>query len=261
MNRNEVIEKGLIEQYVLGELTDPQKVELETLLHQDHELSAYLEQVEQGLEKLAMENAIAPPAIVKSKILAEAAGNVDKAENTAKIPFYEKTFNWPAAIAATVSLILLVSTFWFYNNWKESQVENLSLKNNLIELQLNLLETIASAQEADNWYQAINDPRTIKLLLKGNQLSPQSVAVTYVNHDENAVIVNAKGLSELGHDQTYQMWADVEGEMVDMGVIPSGVEMISLKYIANAESVNLTIEPAGGSEHPTVEKLIANVYL
>jgi hypothetical protein len=38
-------------------------------------------------------------------------------------------------------------------------------------------------------------------------------------------------------------------------------ELITLKYIDKAESLNITIEPAGGNDHPTVEKLIAYVTL
>lgn len=261
MKKNEVIEQGLIEQYVLGELSDPQRGELESLLNQDHELSEYLAQVEQGLEKLAMENAIAPPAIVKTNLLSEISNGISEKEKIVQLPQSGKLFNWPAAIAASISLILMISTFLFYNNWKESQIEVLSLQNDLSRAQLNLLKANVNAQKVNTWYQAINDPKADKLLLKGNELSPESVAVTYINHDKQAVIVNAKGLSKLADDQTYQMWADVEGVMVNMGIIPAGAEMIALKYIDHAESVNLTIEPAGGSDHPTVEKLIANVYL
>ncbi|MEL6562098.1 MAG: anti-sigma factor [Bacteroidota bacterium] len=261
MKKNEVIEQGLIEQYVLGELSDPQRGELESLLNQDHDLSEYLEQVEQGLEKLAMENAIAPPAIVKTNLLSEVSKSISEEEKIIQLPQNGKSFNWPAAIAASISVILMVSTFLFYNNWKESQIEVLSLQNDLNRAQLNLLQANVNAQKIDKWYQAVNDPNANKLLLKGNQLSPQSVAVTYINHDEQSVFVNAKGLPKLADDQTYQMWADVEGVMVNMGVIPSGTDMIALKYIDHAESVNLTIEPEGGSDHPTVEKLIANIYL
>ena len=110
-------------------------------------------------------------------------------------------------------------------------------------------------------YTVINHPQSIPLYLVGNQVSPDSRAVAYVNHQNKTVIVNGLGLSSLEPGKTYQMWADVEGEMIDMGVVPANEEYIPLRYIDKAESFNITIEPAGGSEHPTVENLISNVYL
>tara|TARA_R110000868_G_scaffold379114_6_gene644835 strand:- start:10 stop:186 length:177 start_codon:yes stop_codon:yes gene_type:complete len=57
------------------------------------------------------------------------------------------------------------------------------------------------------------------------------------------------------------MWADVEGEMINMGVIGKQNQLLAMDYIDNAESLNVTIEPAGGNDHPTVSNLITNVYL
>jgi anti-sigma-K factor RskA len=97
--------------------------------------------------------------------------------------------------------------------------------------------------------------------MKGNELMPEASVISYVNHKNRTVIVNASGLPELPSDKDYQLWADVEGVMIDMGVIPKKSEMIAMTYIEDAESLNITIEPAGGNDHPTVSQLITNVYL
>jgi hypothetical protein len=49
--------------------------------------------------------------------------------------------------------------------------------------------------------------------------------------------------------------------MIDMGVILKNEPMLAMKYIPNATSLNITIEPLGGNDHPTVERLVSNVYL
>jgi hypothetical protein len=46
-----------------------------------------------------------------------------------------------------------------------------------------------------------------------------------------------------------------------MGLLPTDRELVTLTYIDRAESLNITIEPKGGNDHPTVERLISNVYL
>ena len=82
-----------------------------------------------------------------------------------------------------------------------------------------------------------------------------------MNHNDKSVFINTKQLPEIDKDHDYQMWADVDGEMIDMGVITKGQSLMAMNYIENAESLNITIEPAGGNDHPTVERLISNVYL
>ena len=57
------------------------------------------------------------------------------------------------------------------------------------------------------------------------------------------------------------MWADVDGEMINMGIINTSKALLAMQYIPEAESFNITIEPKGGSPHPTVSELIANTYL
>ena len=90
---------------------------------------------------------------------------------------------------------------------------------------------------------------------------PDAKLISYVNDIERSVLVNTSYLPELDEAHDYQMWADVEGEMINMGVIDVTTPMLAMNYIDHSESLNITIEPAGGSEHPTVSRLITNIYL
>lgn len=49
--------------------------------------------------------------------------------------------------------------------------------------------------------------------------------------------------------------------MISMGLLPTDKDLVALTYIEKAESLNITIEPKGGNDHPTVERLISNIYL
>ena len=44
-------------------------------------------------------------------------------------------------------------------------------------------------------------------------------------------------------------------------LLDTNTEMLAMTYIDHAESLNITIEPAGGNDHPTVSKLITNIYM
>jgi len=57
------------------------------------------------------------------------------------------------------------------------------------------------------------------------------------------------------------MWAEVNGEMVNMGVINREIstdKLLALPYADNAIGY-ITIEPKGGNLTPSVENIVANI--
>jgi hypothetical protein len=47
--------------------------------------------------------------------------------------------------------------------------------------------------------------------------------------------------------------------MIPLGLIqPNDGDMHPIQYVPQAASLNITIEPLGGSKHPTVSKLMAS---
>ncbi len=256
MTKKNLLEHGLLEQYVLGELDSSQVAQAESLIDNDHELQTRLRDIESVFEKLAFENAINPPAEVKTNLM------VALKENKATIPLQRSSNKkWYLGIAASIAAFCLLGSFWLYNELKsvKEQLQIVNDTNQTLEKELNGLGK--QYEKTKKWAQAINDPNTEQYILKGNSLSPNAKIVSYVNHSLKSVIINTKQLPELDKDHDYQMWADVDGEMIDMGVISKNKDLLAMKYIDNAESLNITIEPSGGNDHPTVERLISNVYL
>ncbi|MBP2833408.1 anti-sigma factor [Aquimarina sp. U1-2] len=261
IDRKSIKEKGILEQYLLGELLDDEQAQVDKILREDKKLFQYYTEIEEGFEKLAFENAIDPPVSIKESVLnAIRPITSDKKEKMIYSDHSNKRFiYW--SIAASLAILFMLSSGWLYDQWQSSknklqivQNETLNLRNRIEILEKDLKETNA-------WYTKINHPNTLKLVLRGNEISPNSTAITYINHKTETVLLHSEGLQKLARNKTYQMWADVDGEMIDMGVIPAEQQMIAMKYIANAASINITIEPAGGSDHPTVERLISNVLL
>lgn len=257
MDRNAIIESGMLEHYLLGELTDAENKELEVILQKDAELRSLFQEMESDFEKMAQENAIQPPAKIKQRLMEKVMQ-----DETPVIPLNENVATKQyLAIAATFALLFGVTTIWLYNQLNSTQqsieivkTQNSELKNELELVRNNYDDVVA-------WYEIINDPNAVQLVLNGNDKSPNAKAISYVNHTNKTVVLNTKELPALDADHDYQLWADVAGEMIDMGVIPKDTKMVAMQYIDEAESFNITIEPAGGNDHPTVERLISNVYL
>ncbi len=261
MDSTYIKENGILELYVLGELSPDEIRAVEEVLNMDKELRAICASIEQNLEKMAFENAIDPPSYIKESLIS--AAEKTQTSSTAKVIDLNtarpnKTLFY---VAASVAALLLINSIWMYSNWRSSE-ENLQVlqeETNDLKSKLSTIEN--ELESTSEWYDLINDPDVQKFTLRGNEKSPNSVAVAYLNNENKSVVLNASGLEALQADETYQMWADVEGEMINMGVIPNDAGMIAMSFIDKAESLNITIEPAGGSDHPTVERLITNIYL
>lgn len=250
MERKKLLEEGYLEKYVLDELTNSERQQVEAALKADANLRKEYRQLEEDFERMAFENAIVPAPEVKERLLHNITTRANK-----KIP---KTWLWAAA---SLAVLFFLSFFWMYNRWRTSEqnFDQLQEQTTLLQERLNALEE--NYLLTNQRLKTINGPQTIPLILHGNDLVPKARAVAYVNHDNKMVVVNAQGLPKLPKDKTYQMWSDVDGEMINMGLLPTSEELITLDYIEKAESLNITIEPAGGNDHPTVERLIANVTL
>ena len=263
LERDYILNNGLLERYVLGELSEEENQAVENAVKNDSELKALLDEIELSLEKMSLENSVAPPANIKSNLMQSAMHNVDSPisnEETTTAP-ERSSSNTRFLVAASIAGLLLLNSIWMYTQWQDSkgQFENLQAETETLKDQIKEVES--QMAEATDLLETLNSPEVEKFILNGNSLSPNSVAIAYVNDNAKSVVVNCKGLAELGNNETYQMWADVDGEMIDMGVIPKGKDMVELNYIDHAESLNITIEPEGGNDHPTVERLITNVIL
>jgi len=263
MDKKKIIEDGLLELYLLGELSQAEQLAVEDALQQDSSLQEIYDDMEEDFQKMAFENAIEPPSSVKAS-LKQALESVVKEPLVRKLETTNsgnRQSYFPIAAAASLAVLFALSSFWFYNRWQTSENNLLELQEQTSNLQNRLTDLEENYQETDRKYRKISDPNTIPLLLAGNSTSPNSQAVAYVNHARKEVVVNPKGLQKLDSDKTYQMWADVDGEMIDMGLLSNEEDLIALKYIDEAESFNITIEKAGGNDHATVENLVANVIL
>lgn len=256
MDKKTILENGLLEQYLLGELDVDQTTELENLLATNDDLKAELEALEKDFERIGQENAIAPPTEVKTNLMAYAKG--DNAVITLKS---HNKMKYLFGVAASIAGLLLLGSFWMYTQLNEVQQRLNTVEGNNEELNRTIEKLNNTLNTKETLFATLSHPDTEQYVLEGNALMPEGKMLSYVNHTTKSVVVNTERLPKLNNDEDYQMWADVEGEMINMGVISKSSQLMAMNYIDHAESLNITIEPSGGSEHPTVSRLVTNVYL
>ena len=263
MDRKKIIEEGLLEKYVLGSLTEQEETLVENALSEDIELKQDFQALESEFELIGFESAVEPASHVRDELMAKIGIQPSKQEAITIEPSGSSRSlqSGKLLIAASLAALFALGSFWLYIQWQSSLVDFRSLEQQTVDLQQRLNSIESRYSTTQERYVSISTPGVIPLYLKGNEISPQSSMIAYINHENKSVVVNTLGLEPLDSDKTYQLWADVDGEMINMGLLPQSEEYIPVRYIDKAESLNITIEPLGGSDHPTVENLISNIYL
>ncbi len=261
MDRKRIIDEGILELYLLGELTLEEEKEIEAVIVEDNDLRLLFNDLELAFEQIGMASAVSPPERVKNLLQQKLHEQDIGGTVTVKKSTNFRKFSPMFLVAASSAVLFALSTIWLYGKWCQSvdSLNFLQTQTAILEERLSQLEN--NYQLTSTKYNAINNPQIIPLVLNGNDKAPMSRVVFYVNHDQKTVLVNAQGLPPINSESSYQLWADVEGEMINMGLLDRKEDLVPAIYINKAESFNITVEPAGGSEHPTVKNLVGNVYL
>lgn len=279
-NLKAYIESGVLELYVLGDLSPEEALSVEEMAAKHPEIRDELAAIEEAMEQYAFQNAIEPPADLESRLF-EKLGLTDIAaeakQHTQSTPIYvEEPRVVPLdssngsvkvlryALVACVAL-LIVSTaalFITYNklNAAHDQIASLNLDKqkfagvvSKMEFENQGLENIAAMADSKEW-------ATIRL--EGQAYSPSSKMKVYWNKKDKSVLINyvAMDLPKADPKHEYQLWALVDGKPVSLGVFGSsdstGREaLVKMQAIEKAQAFAVTLEPMGGSVNPTMDKL------
>lgn len=163
-----------------------------------------------------------------------------------------------SAAASIVAVIGIALSVYFYNQWQEteSRLSNIIAQNQTMAQQYNVVKN-QMEQYAEN-VEVLRQPGIETVPMNGLDIAPEAQAFVHWNKKTNEVFLNAKKMPANELDSQYQLWAIVDGTPVDMGVFDVAGDMTSLlkmKTTGKASAFAVTLEPRGGSENPTMEKM------
>lgn len=249
MNKEQFLNSGLLEQFVLG-LTSPEEDQIvQENLDRFPELSNELIDLHQAMEQYALQHSIPPP---KSQYSAQAIDYpVHRSDN-------DYRFNW----TMLASILLACLSFYLFRSNQQQQKEILQVEAEHAALKTYCQASQDKAQAQLLILDKVHHPHTESIVLAGTAIAPAHFAVAHWNPTLKEGWIDPAKLPILPPGKQYQIWADINGEMVSVGLIPpNSRELISVAYLLNTESINITEEELGGAEHPNVSLLMANGHL
>lgn len=245
---NKFLESDLLEKYLLGTTTNKETSQVERYIVMYPEVRKNYEDLQENLEIYAKLHRIKAPDGLKAKILQHI-----KRQDLGKRKV--RRFAIAASIAA---FVFAGSSYFFYQQNQNLQTENSMVNNRILNLEADMKQQL---EDVRNQFIVLNNPQTKKFYVNGNAKAKELKAVAYVNPVKKLSYINVRNLPNLPEDQCYQMWAEVNGKMVNLGImkkIHDKDRLLPLPYGENAISY-ITIEPMGGNNSPTVKNIVANI--
>jgi len=244
MKKEDIIASGMVEDYVLGLLSPEDRIKMEGYIEQYPSIADLVQNMDLSLEKIAEENRIQPRKELKDKIIGSAG--------SAPLP-QKSSPSWGYLAAAFLAGCILTGALWGINaSNKNRKIQ--ALDQAYASLQSDCNERAKEFASSADLLFFLRHEATIPVPLKESSAD----LVMYHNSVAKLCMVHVRDLPQITADETFQMWADVDGEMINMGTFSSNEDFQDLEYILDPESFNVTIEPSGGSSHPTVSRLVVS---
>ncbi len=265
------MESGILELYVLGDLSSEERSEVEAMSKLYPEVKTELEEIEKVMTNIAQDLTLEPSVKVKEKFFNsisfanESELKVEEEVKEAKIiPLNNSKLNfYKFSLAACVAL-LLVSVGAIVNlnnnlNNSKQQVAQLQNSNQSFANRVNYLDkNVAESNEVLAVFTNA-DFKVVKLNGTANSLDSKML-VAFNAKDQKVVIdLRSMKMPENDKDHQYQLWALVNGKPVDLGVFDADDNLAGLKNmkeIGEAQAFAVTLEPRGGSVSPSMDKMM-----
>ena len=256
MNITDYISSGILETYVLGELSAKEREDVEKNLRQYPALREELAKIEESVENFLQQTAVKPRAQVKERLFEK----INQKPEAKVVPMVSNPFNgWRYATAASVTIALLSSylAYSYWNKWRssESNLTELISQNQRIAQDYNKVNLRLDRMEND--LKITNNPDFSRVVMKGTPKAIESLASVYWNAQTKEVYLSIQNMRELSEENQYQLWAIIDGKPVDCGVFDFGIAgLIKMKTVfASPVTFAVTVEPRGGKASPSLETM------
>lgn len=259
MDKERFLQSGLLEQYVLGLTSEEENEEVERYARAFPEIQSEIDILQIAVMQYAEEQIGASKAPEMPGVNGQSAGAWEsKAKQPAKSQGRTTGF-WVVTALLGLSVIF---GFYYFSQAQNSQERITQLNNNLVAYQKDCekeQQTLQSLQQQLAFYEHTG---TWPLQLTGTPLSPDSRIRVYWNEQEKQAMLQIVSLPDAPADKQYQLWADKDGEMVDLGLIDShNHQPQAIRCLPKASRLNITLEPVGGSKEPHVDQIFAATNL
>jgi anti-sigma-K factor RskA len=254
------IASGKLELFVLGELSERERDEVIRLSREYPEIRKELEQIEEAFFEFDHQTGQKPSTAVKSRIFdsLEKDWSENEGEHEKVVPLSP----WKSYFAAACFVALLASglAVYFASQYfdLDKRFTALLQENSLISEDLNQYKVDFDQTNRQLETLLTGDYQRVSLIGEPFEIQKDAQVDVWWDVGATKVFVSVQSLNPLDAQFDYQLWAIGDQGPVGIGLI-NPYQTSSLQQmdaVAEAGTFAITIEPKGGSESPTLEKLV-----
>ncbi len=254
MDVKEYIESGILELYVAGKLSETENQEVASMIASYPEVKREVEEIELAIVKLTA-------AVSKNANSFDSIKSQLDIDDTPVQSIAPKSNNWISYTGWAASILLASGLFYTYQNNQslQDQLEVVSQDNEFLNSEIETVQD--DLANTENVLQQLRDKDIISIPLGGQGDFDTSYAKVYWNKKDNTIYLDAQGLPEAPDGKVWQVWSLTLNPLTptSLGTIDNfNQDTDKVFAIANeneSQAFGITLEPAGGSESPTMEQL------
>lgn len=288
MDIKNYIASGILEQYVLGLLSEKENSEVVHMIDLHPEVAQHVLTLEEGLEAYAQTQAVQPSAGFKNTMLTNIRLEKEKADSSTKetkkviqdSAIAKNDQDQPATvtgpgrndihslifwrrIAYAAAVLLLFSLYLnlYYGNRGQKQLEaNQQLQQEKQLLNADKQALAEKLARSENNIQLLSNPAIKQVAMKGVNKHDGLKALVYWNKADGNVYLASNDLPAVPQGKVYQLWAIVDGKPVDLGLYTpqkaaTTQKMKPVSGKGQLQAFAITLENAGGSTAPTMDQM------
>lgn len=254
------LSSGLLEKYLIGDTTSVEMEKVESYISKYPEVQNAYTTLQFNLEVVAKSHAVEAPKSILDAVLNELDEKPVVSLNTYKTK-YKSWYKF--GVAASVAALLFAGTsYLFFNQNQKLSKENQVVVDELFDLRGDIEQNNIMLDKVMRQLLKLNNPETAKYIIKGNERAKDLKTVAYINPKEKTSMIDVVSLPQLPEEQCYQIWAELQGKMVSLGILSEADRQLkTIPYTEDALGLNITIEPKGGNTIASLENSVAEINL
>ncbi|NNE30920.1 MAG: RNA polymerase subunit sigma-70 [Winogradskyella sp.] len=236
------LNSNLLNKYLVGDTDAVETAEVEFFIAKYPEVADAYEKLQDNLEIIAKTSAIDAPKEVLTNILNSIEDNDTKVIQLVQ----NRKTPWYSIAASATAILFAVTSFMLYQKNEMLNEENNVVVDEIFDLRSDIEKNNSKLDELSNELLKLNNPDSKKYVINGNARAKNLKTVAYINPVEKTSMIDVITLPKLPKEQQYQIWAEFEDRMVNLGILDeSNRKLKQIPYMEDALALSIKIGKKG----------------
>jgi len=249
------LQSGLLDRYLVGDTSIAENLEVEHQINTHPKIKEAYIKLQDNLEIVAKANAVEAPLGVLNRVLLKTK------EEPKVIAITRNKTPWYSIAASIAAFILGTLSLYLYQKNQALNSENNVVVDEIFDLRSDIEKNNSKLDALALQLQKLNNPDSQKYVLTGNERARNLKTVAYINPVDKTSMIDVVSLPKLPEDQYYQIRAELEDKMVNLGILEDYQRSLKpIPYMEDALALSIAIKNKNG-DNPSEEQKVAEISL